>query len=400
MPTPSEGDEDNQSLEETEKIQGLTLTILKSLSGGLQASPQVLLCKVNRTKLGRRRDGMGDMVVAKIFDPLFFPWNTPENEGPWTDTAFADMAFSREAAAYKWLAEWDLHGDGQIAPHFHGAWTVTLTTTNSHKHFTDKTRSVGVVLMEYIKGDSISRLCHMVGGTFQPKSLTDTELKEHMDPTSDANRSLVVELLLDGYVRQLFCGVDQRLLHPDNILIQRLKGGGIRPVLLNYRHSVIDPLCKKPENLYDDFPNPPHPAGVIHTWHLRHLIGWLPQEWFQNQKLLTNWLLRAFGKALNSDEYSSRPGLRLVKGGGIPIPESVKAQARQAQAEQAQAAQAEAGLAEAGQAEAGISGGFPIRQRDEAENMPWIQSVQQQVRKTSAGAHKYFVIGSSENNTQ
>ncbi|KAF6811958.1 hypothetical protein CSOJ01_05396 [Colletotrichum sojae] len=310
---------------------------------------------------------MGEEVVAKIFDPLFFPLNTPQHEGPWTDTAFADMAFSREAAAYKQLAEWDLHGDGQIAPHLHGAWAVTLTTTNSHEYFTDKRRSVGVVLMEYIKGDSISDLCHTVDGILEPKFLTDKELGEHMDPTSEANHSLVMELLLDGYVRQLFCGVDQRLLHPDNILIQRLKGGGIRPALLNYRHSVIDPLCKKPQNLYDDFPNPPHPAGVIHMWHIRNLAGWVPRERLQNEKLLTNWLLRAFGKELNSDEYSSRPGLFYIERRGSP--------------NTGESGQEESGQEESGPAEAGISQNLPIRQGGQTGEPSKLQQIQ---RKASS----------------
>ncbi|KAF6834012.1 hypothetical protein CMUS01_06328 [Colletotrichum musicola] len=365
-PTPSEVDEDNQSLEETEKIQDLTLTIIKSLSGGLRAGPQVLLCKVNRTKLSRRREGMGDMVVAKIFDPLFFPLHTPDYEGPWTNTAFADMAFSREAAAYKQLSKYDLHGGVQLAPQFHGAWTVTLTTTNNHEYFKIRRRRVGVVLMEYIKGDSISDLCHMVGGTLLPKSLSRNELEDHIDPTSEANRCLVLELLLDGYVRQLFSGVEQGLLHPDNILIQQQKGVVYRVVLLNYRHSVVDPLCQDPKEVYDDFTNPPHPAGVIYMLHLEHLIGWVPREWAQNEKLLTGWLLRVFGKELNSDEYSSRPELRLKKRQGSPIT--------------GESGQAEPGQEEAGPAESGISQNLPIRQRGQAGEPTLLQKLQ---KKTS-----------------
>lgn len=326
QPTPCKGDEQNQSLDETSKTQDLTLTVIKSLSGGLRAGPQVLLCS---TEQHQRRDGMEDTIVAKIFDPLFFPWDTPHYEGPWTDTAFADMAFSNEAAAYKQLEEYDLHGDVHLAPQFHGAWTVTLTTTNSHKHFKNKRRSVGVVLMEYINGDSISDLCHKIDGILEPKVLTDKELKEHMDPTSEVRRSMVLELLLDGYSRQLFCGVEQRLLHPDNIIIQRREGGKYRVALLNYRHSVVDPLCKEPRNLYggEDFPNPPHPVGVIYMWHLEHLIGWVPQAWLQDEKLLADWILRAFGTELNSDEYSSRPGLRVVTQDGPNIRESGQADA-------------------------------------------------------------------------
>ncbi|KAF6834013.1 hypothetical protein CMUS01_06329 [Colletotrichum musicola] len=138
----------------------ITLTVLESLSGGSQEGQQVLLCKTPLLSRQLPLPIVVNRVVVKIFDPMFYSWVYNPVGPPWNEaTLAADLAFTREAAAYDKFQEKGLLGKPHLAPGYLGAFTVQLKMFNPQVRVEQRTRYVGAIILEYVEGHRMSDLC-------------------------------------------------------------------------------------------------------------------------------------------------------------------------------------------------------------------------------------------------
>ncbi|KAF6811960.1 hypothetical protein CSOJ01_05398 [Colletotrichum sojae] len=270
---------------------GGILEIEKMLAVGPEAGPQVVVCKtisrISSVASTANFPDLGDRVVAKIFDPMFYPWEYDPLQGPWNEATIADRAFLREAAAYEKLGKEGKTGYPHIAPRFYGTFILARTTKNPNVPPHRRTRHVGLVLLEYIRGHLMSDLCDI--------NAYDTLLPKPNPPIVAGSelRLKVLRILLHGYIEQLHAGVEQRLIRPENILISS-RGGALHVSLLSYGNSVVDETCEEPLRLYEGWPHPPHPFDTFSAEKLSYLHGWFPYDW----------LVREFGPVENSGTYT------------------------------------------------------------------------------------------------
>jgi serine/threonine protein kinase len=86
--------------------------------------------------------------VAKIYDPVFYPFEDRELPDTRVDVAaVADSEYSIEAAAYS-----ELEGSpvqGSIMPEYYGSWTLNVITVIQNEQIT---RQVRMILIEYVPG--------------------------------------------------------------------------------------------------------------------------------------------------------------------------------------------------------------------------------------------------------
>jgi hypothetical protein len=94
------------------------------------------------------------VAVAKIFDPLYYPFVTWDGDEPWADDIIfaAQEGYANESAAYERLTDAGLAGT--VAPKYFGSWQFTLPVTGPPAEIADE-RSVRLVLMEYVDGKSV-----------------------------------------------------------------------------------------------------------------------------------------------------------------------------------------------------------------------------------------------------
>ena len=173
------------------------------------------------------RDGRGaqivrvnDGLVAKIYDPLYYP-SYHENTSIRADVVeWAERDYSREAAAYE-----ELNGrfGGTIIPKYHGSWTCHIhvnTTSGIIK------RPVRLILMEWIEGVSM--------------------LKLQADQLSEEQKSNIMVKAIEAEVAVNHHGVEQGDFAPRNVLCSGndLGSATLRVVLIDFNRSIILRLVK------------------------------------------------------------------------------------------------------------------------------------------------------------
>ncbi|KAF4840264.1 hypothetical protein CGCSCA4_v010462 [Colletotrichum siamense] len=286
------------------------------ISGGSEAGCQILLCEVTAvpkpkvwaTSL-KKKDGVslygeplniGDNVVVKVFDPLFYGDVSNTDKGPWKVTSIADGDLSRENAAYRHLWEAGRTGSPHLAPQYHGSWTLPLGT--DYPKFKGQTRRVGAIMIEYIQGKSIEALCyrnkhyHLVPPT--GSTYLDFEKTKKLDLTREV-RLKILKNFMKHTVHQLHAGVEHWWPEPENILISTDKDDKPRVVLIDYVSSMIDSKRKEPYELFKDYVKPPHPYGQFSIEKLTHFAGWFPPGW--RDEHFDTWVLRRFHSLENRD---------------------------------------------------------------------------------------------------
>ncbi|TEA20211.1 hypothetical protein C8034_v003909 [Colletotrichum sidae] len=295
--------------EEAHHGQEVTLKIKKSLSGGVEARSQTLLCNVvQKHNYGQPHPLTGAFgmepteVVAKVFDPMFFSWSSDLLEGPWKETVKADIDISCEAGAYMELEKKGLTGPGTIAPKYYGTYAARVKTHNEHTD--QKSRWVSVILLEYIEGMTIQSLCdnHEEEIIPRPRRARPPYASNIPDISNLDDRLQILAMLLEGCVKQLHVGVDQDALHPENVIISQ-EGSGIRVTLIHYRHSSVDSKLKKPARTFAEFERPPRPTIAFNEYSLSNFAGWFPADWLDEPDKLTGWLEKQFPE----DNYSTDP---------------------------------------------------------------------------------------------
>ncbi|KAH6673914.1 hypothetical protein F5X68DRAFT_246648 [Plectosphaerella plurivora] len=166
------------------------IQIIKLLSAARKKGPQVAVCDVRELpdeywqSMGWNEGEFPSKVVAKIFDPLYFPSGTTASGGETRldVISFTDKLYAHEAASYI-----EIHGRrgeypvvDESTPKFYGTFTTTHKDANS-----TKTRQVRIVLLEYIEGTPLSDLCVVQHPPEDSSFLIPTEkvgtMKERLD---------------------------------------------------------------------------------------------------------------------------------------------------------------------------------------------------------------------------
>ena len=131
-------------------------------------------------------------IVAKIFDPLYMPFESREFRGvPRDPLRAADDRFSTEASAYE---ELNSHFGGGLIPEYFGSWRLEFPLL-------DKFRTVFLVLMEFIPGISLRQ--------FDPERCTRDERLNLLSKVMEAN------------IAMHYVGVSHNDLAPRNIFCDR-----------------------------------------------------------------------------------------------------------------------------------------------------------------------------------
>lgn len=225
--------------------------------------------------------------VAKIYDPLYYSFESEIGHHPEDCTYSATDDFINEAIAYEFL-----HAIGQtgaFAPEYYGCWSFSLPIT---VRGTCMLRSVSLILIERLNGNSILST-RIRNNPDRRKALDSFHYPEEF-------RLEVLARAMEGYVRLLRAGIVQRDFAARNLILiarspttpaQRAHGHLLpRVVLTDYNNAYI---------LNDTHPDeieslPANPATVFWAEYIWHQFpGWVPHEW-EDTKLQKQWLLRRF----------------------------------------------------------------------------------------------------------
>ncbi|EER39539.1 conserved hypothetical protein [Histoplasma capsulatum H143] len=196
-------------------------------------------------------------LVAKIYDPLNFS-HIQDDMDPFL---CVDRDYSRETATYTALSKSNL--PGTVIPRYFGSYTLQWPVTMSE---TVTTRSVRLILIEYVPGASLQQL--------NPADFSQQYRKTLMKAVIDAKTLLYTH------------GVQHRDLHPRNILVlndtvaKASDAWGIR--IVDFGHSVLGRApfleLEGPEHL------PGVPISPLLRWHkawrrFEFFSDWIDWDW-------------------------------------------------------------------------------------------------------------------------
>ncbi|KAK2764630.1 hypothetical protein CKAH01_04795 [Colletotrichum kahawae] len=268
--------------------QMLRLSVTKTLSGGFNKGPQVLLCEVLEAPSAKSSRytplELGDRIVIKVFDHECYP-QVITFPRPYPPEVVADQDLSREASVFLYMHRIGrdetskeeplyrkLTGGMLLAPEYHGTWAIKLDRTN---------RYVGAVAMEYIDGVSLEDLCTRLddSGRVYPNILpvplydTDEEPQTHgILDMKDESRLKILADILEWVVKvnYSYCRVWEMT------------------------YKGIGPLSGR-ESDNQRLPLPVHPADHFTTREFCDFTGWFPYQWWHDETKFEAWLLEAFG---------------------------------------------------------------------------------------------------------
>lgn len=205
---------------------------------------------------GARLLGVDNNLVAKIYDPLYYPVATPSNDIGINPFRLADRDYSHEVAAYERLSG---RLGGTIIPKYHGSYTckVSVESTSS-----TTTRSVRLILIERILGTCMRDL--------QPqlKHIPQYQRQKLMAKIVEAETLLFHYRVVHGDI------------HPRNVILSGsdLDNADLRVVLIDLgRSRLFD------GNVVD---NPVLPLSPLLRWDARlgahedfEALGWIDWDW-------------------------------------------------------------------------------------------------------------------------
>lgn len=227
--------------------------------------PQVVSCT---------RQGHDGLLVAKIFDPLYYPFadddfpHIPNNVIP-----RAENDFAQESAAYRQLD--DKLGGGLI-PRFHGSWLVDIPLK-------DRVRSVGFILMEHVPGFPLDK--------FDREHLTEEE------------RLRVLALVMEAETDMQFSGVSHSDIMPRNVICSTrdLLASDLRIRIIDFGFvTILKLLDGKVPCEFEALPDSP----IKRYWNSMSvdMYTWIPEHW--NNKEWNQWLMETWG---GSTKYKPPP---------------------------------------------------------------------------------------------
>lgn len=210
------------------------------------------------------RDGRGaqlvvvnDTLVAKIYDPLYYPTYHQDSAIRIDVVERAERDYSREAATY---IELDGRFGGTILPKYHGSWTCKVPVNTASKV---TTRPVRLILMEFVDGVTMLDL--------DPHLLAEEQKTNIMVKAVEANNTLHHH----GVIHADFC--------PRNVICSGgdLGSASLRVVLIDFNRSRIRRLIDLSQNP-SSLPLSPivrYKGGGLHEF---TCCGWVPfpaDEW-------------------------------------------------------------------------------------------------------------------------
>lgn len=287
----------------------LILEVFESLSCGIKKCNQITACRIvtnlekhHDPKVQGPREGQRwpDLVVCKVFDPLFYPILG----GRGVNKA-AEAALSREAGAYRYLYSNNMTGFPHPAPEFYGTYVavfelgfeddslIDLGLEDKHQAY----RCVPVILMEHVEGFSMENLCTRHDTTHEliPRNLLPIfHYDANGSPVTLAlhkkNRKEVMRQVLDGLVKMLHVGLEFGAIEARQIMIT-IKNSQHdlevpRAVVLDYTMSDIWCMTRVGKTidrhrLYDlqKLPKPVPPMQIFDFEELHSTIGFWPSSY-------------------------------------------------------------------------------------------------------------------------
>ncbi|KAI3531019.1 hypothetical protein CSPX01_14447 [Colletotrichum filicis] len=251
---------------------------------------------------------VGQLVVVKVYDAMYYPFNYGMYQGPWKATSRADQEHSREAGTYEHLWIHDKTGYPHLAPQYYGSWAIELATTNPVVE--DKQRFARAIAMEYIEGSSIEEICRRTIETYQlvPRDQANPTLADGTKWFCGWELRLkTLKDLVDGYMDFLHVGVSMGL-DPQNIILTGKLGDrkleSPRVVAVDYVNALVDDQRKTPHKVYQPHKMPPHPWGEVSLRKLELFSGWIPHHWTARQ--FEGWLHHVYGPLDNPDYTDPR----------------------------------------------------------------------------------------------
>ncbi|KAH6855862.1 hypothetical protein B0I37DRAFT_365995 [Chaetomium sp. MPI-CAGE-AT-0009] len=260
----------------------VTLTILSTLAVADGRGAQLVVCSITPNPFPQESSG----IVAKIFDPLYYSFEAREAAYvPENVARLADVHYTHEAAALDHLDTMCKAGrTGLAAPKYFGSWTFTLPIVHAG---TQRQRSVRLVLMENIKGRSISSVCG------DPPALFRYNEQDRLD---------IFATVLDAIVRQLHAGVDHRDLASRNVILRSSSppSTGVnqplpQPVIIDYNVAVVFELSRHGKHPSQLNKLPDNPMKTFWDTAFADFQGWTPSAWDGSPKLCQQWLKERFG---------------------------------------------------------------------------------------------------------
>jgi len=209
-----------------------------------------------RSTFGARLLGVNSNLVAKIYDPLYYPVATPSNDVGTNPFRLADHDYSYEVAAYE-RASGRL--GGTVIPKYYGSFTCKLSVVTASG---TTTRSIRLILIERILGTC----------------MRDLEPRQNCIP--QYQRQNIMAKIVDAESLLFFHGVLHRDMHPRNVMLcgVDLADANLRVVLIDLGSSSLIN-----NNTVDD-------SGLPHSpllrWDVRcedhydfKALGWIDWDW-------------------------------------------------------------------------------------------------------------------------
>ncbi|KAH7369291.1 hypothetical protein B0T11DRAFT_338282 [Plectosphaerella cucumerina] len=233
-----------------------SLRIIKGLATGTEKGSQVFLCEVQASP-SEYWKAMGynefpKKVIAKIFDPLYYPTISPLAGQHLDIVSWADKMYAHEAGAYIEIQghRRDHPVIDDMTPNFFGTFSIT------HQDHESRLRHVRVVLVEYIEGTPLTQLC-----TVQSRRRSSDFLKPIEQVAGGMEERLqIFGRMLHGLVALEKIGVYHQDADPSNILVLGKQGDLKRRVVItDFNDSRILRYTKRPLSLSMELPRPLHP---------------------------------------------------------------------------------------------------------------------------------------------
>lgn len=233
------------------------LHIGKPIVRGEAHGAQLVHCKL---------DGEGPDLVAKIYDPLYYPF---DEDVTWA----ADRDYSRETAAYEDLQK--SGQDGVLVPKYYGSWTFEMPLLEPSA---DVLRPVRMILIQWIEAQSML-------------ALTESDEAYKIDPT---RRLDMLAKAMESNSKLQFYGVETRDWAPRNILVSGHDTPNFRVWLIDFNCSIAysRPRAKKHEIVEK---RPISPLYLFWDNRDNEFIDWLPVPHRDNIKVFNGWLLSVWG---------------------------------------------------------------------------------------------------------
>lgn len=274
----------------------LTITHYIALQDG--RGPQIAVCSVAPS--GDGAESQAFTAVAKIYDPLYYPFHNKRASWQPTDAAaIADTDYIQEAAAYEHLKQ---RGEtGRFAPEYHGSWTFTMPICYER---VVRQRPVRLILIEYLECPCMGELCS------NPRSLGYDE----------GYRLDVLAKILDGYSRLNSRGLGTtRVLSPRHLFLlpepeYTTESQPIpRVVLIDYTEATVQDSIPEEEEGHDHTATEPplNPMDWFWDESLVEFDGWRPPRWNGNPRPRQEWLMKEFGGENAAKYRPVREGLEL-----------------------------------------------------------------------------------------